>query len=336
MGLYESLHNHTLISDGSQTHLEVLKSAEAAGFGVIAFTDHDVFPNAENLIDLRSYAGPVHWLSGIELSCGLPIELGGTEKGNLHVLGYFCDPEEPRLKAYLKRLHDSRYVRLRRQITQLNELGFEIGEADVLAVAGVGAPGSFHVVKTLMQKVKNRTLIEMLRQQMEKAAKRDSLIESRYVKMMASGPVQYPYTLVMQSSSFIPMPQDTLGNAMVDLDEAVTLIRGAGGKAILAHWYFHEDKFSRAALEAVLAAGRLDGIETAVFNIQNGEADYEPSITYLRSLAATHDYAQVMGIDGHYVGDFDVYKASGHAERTIGQTKALIERFQPKLTESNF
>jgi len=44
---YESLHNHTSISNGAQTHLEVLEIAEKYGFGTIAFTDHDTLPNEE-------------------------------------------------------------------------------------------------------------------------------------------------------------------------------------------------------------------------------------------------------------------------------------------------
>ena len=132
------------------------------------------------------------------------------------------------------------------------------------------------------------------------------------------------------------MPQDTLGNSMVDLDSAVALIRGAGGKAILAHWYFHEDKVSRESLETIVANGRIDGIETAVFNVQNGVADYTASILYLRSLAIRYNLPQVMGIDGHYKNDFEIYKGSGEAEHSVGQTQALINRFQPNLTESNY
>ncbi|MBW4061238.1 PHP domain-containing protein [Candidatus Saccharibacteria bacterium] len=334
--MYESLHNHTLISDGSQTHLEVLASAQAAGFGVIAFTDHDVFPDTATQKQLHDYVGPVKWLLGIELSCGLPTELGGSDKGNLHVLGYFCDPDEPTLKAYLKNLSESRYVRMRRQLKQINELGFDLTEKQVLDVAGISAPGSFHVVKALLQLPTSAGLIEQLRQQMEVAAETDPEVAKRYSKMMASGPVQYPYTLFMQSSSFIPMPQDTQGNAMVDMDAAVKLIRGAGGVAMVAHWYFQEDKFSRSYLERALADGRLDGVETAVFNTQNGDADCTDAINYLVTLAETNNYAQVMGIDGHYERDFEIFKASGQAERSIGQTKALIKRFSPNLTESNY
>ena len=333
--MYESLHNHTLISDGSQTHLEVLESAEAAGFGVVAFTDHDVYPNEATMAELKTYAGPVKWLLGVELSSGLPTDLGGNSKGNLHVLGYFCDPTEEYLKKYLRELSESRYIRMRRQIKQLQELGFSITDEECLTVAGISAPGSFHVVKTLRLKPENELVVERLRLQMEEAAKSDPEVAKKYAKMMASGPVQYPYGLFMKAGSFIPMPQDTLGNAMVDFDHAVKLIRDAGGIAILAHWYFHEDKVSRTTLEKLLADGRIDGVETAVFNVQTGDEDFSSQINYLVELATKNNYAQVMGIDAHYDKDFTIFKDSGQADRSIGQTKALVERFKPDTIWSN-
>ena len=148
--MYESLHNHTVISDGTQTHLQALVSAEAAGFGTIVFTDHDVFPSSEIMGQLGVYTGPVRWDIGIELSCGLPAELGGVEEGNVHVLGYFCDPDDKALSKYLHELKSSRYVRLERQVKHLAALGFDISAKEVLATAGPGAPGMHHVVKTLM------------------------------------------------------------------------------------------------------------------------------------------------------------------------------------------
>ncbi len=59
---YESLHNHTKISDGLQNHLDVLKTAEKFGYGVIAFTDHDAVPNSAIIKQLKTHKGSVKWL----------------------------------------------------------------------------------------------------------------------------------------------------------------------------------------------------------------------------------------------------------------------------------
>jgi predicted metal-dependent phosphoesterase TrpH len=333
--MYESMHNHTVISDGLQTHLEVLESAHEAGFKVIAFTDHDVFPDDAVIRQLRDYDGPVTWTVGVELSCGLPTDLGGTSQGNLHILGYFCDPQNSALKDYLEQLRSSRLVRLERQVAHIQSLGFELSVADCLMVAGIGVPVSHHVVTALKLKPANLSRIEELRIEFEEAAKMDLDLAHNYVVMMDRGPVQYPYALFMKSSSFKPMPEDTLGSSMVDFDGAVQLIHGAGGIAVLAHWYFHEDKFPRTSLAAVIKDGRIDGVETAVYNRQIGTADYSAQNRYLTELAERLGCATVIGIDGHYPDDFQVFLGSGLADQTIGQFKALVDRFQPALIIGN-
>lgn len=324
---YESLHNHTNISDGVQTHFEVLASAEATGFGVIAFTDHDVFPDATVMDQLTSYGGPVTWTVGIELSCGLPLELGGTAAGNLHLLGYFCDPADADLGAYLVRLKASRFVRLERQVTHIRSLGFDLSVDDCLRVAGTSAPVSHHVVTALKDKPANLERIEALRREYEIAATTDLALAPVYAAMMDRGPVQYPYALFMKSSSFKPMSADTLGSDMLDFDEAVGLLRRAGGVAIFAHWYFHEDIFPRAYLSKVLTEGRIDGLETAVYNRQLGTADYSSQIQYLTDLVDRFGTASVIGIDGHYADDFELFVGSGLAPRSVGQFQRLKNRF---------
>ncbi len=329
------MHNHTVISDGLQSHLEVLESAHEAGFKVIAFTDHDVFPDDAIMGQLKGYDGPVTWTLGIELSCGLPTELGGTDEGNLHVLGYFCDPQNSQLREYLAKLGSSRIVRLGRQVKHIQSLGFDLTVEDCLAVAGIGAPGSHHVVTALKLKPANLNRIDVLRSEFEAASKTDTDLARDYAVMMDRGPVQYPYALFMKGSSFKPMPEDTLGSGMVDFDDAVRLIRGAGGIAVLAHWYFHEDQFPRAALSTVISDGRIDGIETAVYNRQIGTADYSAQHQYLAALAARLGCATVIGIDGHYPDDFQVFLDSGLAGSTVGQFQALIDRFKPALIIGN-
>lgn len=86
---YESLHNHTTTSDGEQSHLEVLETAEKNGFRAVAFTDHDTLPNEQEMEKLKAYTGPVKWLVGCEISSGLPKELGGGPISMFHILGLF-------------------------------------------------------------------------------------------------------------------------------------------------------------------------------------------------------------------------------------------------------
>jgi predicted metal-dependent phosphoesterase TrpH len=69
---YESLHNHTTASDGTQTYAQVLETARVNDIGVVAFTDHDMLPSEVDVTALRAYEGPVKWLIGCEISSGRP------------------------------------------------------------------------------------------------------------------------------------------------------------------------------------------------------------------------------------------------------------------------
>src|SRR5687767_9213538 len=95
---YESLHNHTSDSDGSQTHLAILASATKFNTGLIAFTEHDSLPSSKTLKQLKDYRGSVKWLVGIELTSKLPKT--SDRRGSFHVLGLFTDPHDKSLLAH--------------------------------------------------------------------------------------------------------------------------------------------------------------------------------------------------------------------------------------------
>ncbi len=114
---YESLHNHTTASDGHLDHIELLNKGYAEGFGLMAFTDHDVLPNDEALARLKDYDGPMKWLTGVEISSGLPKELGGGPASMFHILGLFVDPHNKALMEHCQTAVAARNERME-QITK--------------------------------------------------------------------------------------------------------------------------------------------------------------------------------------------------------------------------
>src|SRR5438309_164072 len=95
--LLESLHSHTTNSDGKLSYLEVLKLASENNIGSLAFTDHDSLPTIETLNLLRKENTEVKWSIGIEVSSGLPLELGRKTCSSFHILGLFIDPTNKEL-----------------------------------------------------------------------------------------------------------------------------------------------------------------------------------------------------------------------------------------------
>lgn len=336
MPKYESLHNHTTLSDGTQTHLEVLETAEQLGFGVIAFTDHDLVPTPETVERLRGYQGPVKWLVGTELSSGLPTELGGVERGMVHVLGLFIDPTNPALVEHLQKLETSRVERMKHMVAHLQSIGFKITEDDVRRAAGGSSIiGSPHVVKAIQDHPENLKLEKQLLDKMVTESKTNADIKEKYDKMIEAGPVQNPYRLYMKASSYVPMPRADSYQVLLSLDDSVKLIRQAGGIAVLAHWYFHTKFYNEAKLEQTVKAGLLDGLETATENSTfDGNVDKE--VEFLRDLIARYNLIETIGSDSHYVRDFERFTQTPAAAQSVGHTQKIIDRIKPNLEWSNF
>ena len=330
---YESLHNHTTASDGLQTHRQVLKSAEANGFGVIAFTDHDRLPDEADLKRLREYDGPVKWFTGLEISSGLPVELGGGSSSNLHILGLFTDPTNQALADHCAKAQAARTDRMEQIVKNLNNLGLTVSVDDTLAASAGESVGRPHIVRAINAHPENAKVIEDLRAQMEARAKEDAHVAMDYTLMLERPASDYPYRLFLSSDAFIKnVYVDYL--YWVDMDLAVELIRGAGGVAVVAHWYTAAKTINAEMLEEMIRQGRLDGVEI-MGNPDNPQARRaEPMLT---KLVAETGCIQTFGIDGHRPEDIPSFASDRRlAERTVGQTQKIIDRVKPNLSWSNF
>ncbi len=153
-----------------------------------------------------------------------------------------------------------------------------------------------------------------------------------YAHMMERPASDHPYRLFLSDDAFIPgVYVDYLYT--VDMDSAVKLIRDAGGLAVVAHWYTVSRKIDGAMLEGMLRDGRLDGVEIMGNPLNSAARRAEPEISRLiLSTGCVGTY----GIDGHREGDMENFVSDrALAERSVGQTAALLARYKPDLTYSN-
>ena len=329
---YESLHNHTTVSDGTQTHLEVLEAARRNKVGVVAFTDHDTLPSVADLGRLKAYEGPVKWLIGCEISSGLPHELGGGVTSSLHILGLFTDPTNKPLLEHCVKAVAARNERMERIVVNLKKLGFTISVEDCLAASGGETVGRPHIVRALNVHPENAPIIEQIKRDMEKAAVGSAQVAMNYAHMLERPASDYPYRLFLSDDAFIPdVYVDYLYS--IDMDAAVGLIRGSGGVAIVAHWYTVERKIDSAMLEGMLRDGRLDGVELMGNPMNNAARRAEP---VLSAMAKRTGCITTYGIDGHKESDMENFANDPSvAGKSVGQTSKIIERFRPDLSYSN-
>jgi len=138
------LHAHTTASDGSLTPEELVRLAKQQGVATLAVTDHDTVAGLSRAIAEGRQAG-VEIIPGIEISC----LFGETE---LHILGYFINPDDPRLEPALTRYLASREERNPRIVQRLQELGCDLTYAEVKAAAGAATVGRPHIAQALVRK----------------------------------------------------------------------------------------------------------------------------------------------------------------------------------------
>lgn len=136
------LHTHTSFSDGHLNPEELLLKASSQGIEVISITDHD----SVNAFEIaKSYADKF----GIEVIPGVEIS-SDIRDSEVHILGYFIDPQNKELEHYLHFFREERYKRAIRIVEKLNILGLKITMDDVLEQANNSAIGRPHIAQALL------------------------------------------------------------------------------------------------------------------------------------------------------------------------------------------
>jgi 3',5'-nucleoside bisphosphate phosphatase len=166
--------------------------------------------------------------AGTGLVVLLGCELSAEHDGNpVHVLAYGFDPGEPAFASKRAWIAEGRVGRTRRMVERLAELGADVPLERVLELAGDGAVGRPHLAR--------------------------AMVEAGVVPDMAA--------------AFTPDWIGTGGRAYLAKDavtpvEAVELVHGAGGVAVLAHPSVHAGAapVPEPVIRAMAAAG-LDGLE---------------------------------------------------------------------------
>jgi predicted metal-dependent phosphoesterase TrpH len=210
---FVDLHLHTIHSDGTETPEAVVGMARQARLSAIAITDHDTLAG----LAAATEAASVH---GIELIPG--VELSATDgRSDVHILGYYVDPNTAGFPAELDRLREGRLTRAERIVERLHALGVPVALERVLEIAGTAPIGRPHIAAAIVEA--------------GRAASMDEAFE-RYLGYR--GPAY--------------VPKRTLTPA-----GAIDLVRQAGGVAVLAH----PGSLRRDDLLPELKAAGLQGIE---------------------------------------------------------------------------
>jgi predicted metal-dependent phosphoesterase TrpH len=187
------LHVHTTNSDGTLTPGEVVSLAAATGLRAIAITDHDTVAGVGEAQRAGTQVG-LEVVSGVEISAQ-------SDRGILHILGYFVRPDHSELIEVLDTLRQGREERTPKILTKLRGLKLAVSLQEVNEEAAGGVPGRPHIARVLKRKNYVRTLQEAF---------------DRYLKKGAA--------------AYVPKRK-------LQPDEALRIIKSAGGIPVMAHPY---------------------------------------------------------------------------------------------------
>lgn len=156
------LHTHSTASDGTFSPEELVYLAKKEKLQALALTDHDTIEGLKNAYKTAKDVD-------LPFLCGVEISIKFEGPGHFHLLGYFLEPEIPKISEPLQRLKKAREERNKKMIEKLNQLGIEItfDELRKLAYGEIGRP---HIANLLVKKGVVRSFEEAFEKYLKKGA----------------------------------------------------------------------------------------------------------------------------------------------------------------------
>lgn len=249
------LHIHSTASDGTLNPAEILARAAALNLAAIAITDHDAVSGCVAALNCER-PKDLYLLSGIEISAAPPAGYGIP--GSMHILGYGIDPQHKALNETLTHLKNARDDRNPRIVRALKTQGIDISMAEVAAKVGGSMAGRPHIAQVLVEK-----------------------------GVVAS--IQEAFDLYLGKGKAAYQDKERISS-----EQAIKLIKTAGGIAVLAHPGLVEvDGQERQRLIAELCEMGMGGLE--VYYPQHSPEE----IAAFEALAKAHDLRVSGGTDFH-------------------------------------
>src|SRR2546429_3335525 len=116
-----NLHLHTIFSDGELPPFEVVAAHAAAGFHVVALTDHDTLAGIDALGGLEGHG--LRMIFGVQLSIE---DEPGRGLIDAHLPGYGFAPNNRRLRNRLHQASEAREAQKRETVERLAAAGYRV------------------------------------------------------------------------------------------------------------------------------------------------------------------------------------------------------------------
>ena len=240
---------HTTYSDGADSLIEVLKKAESLKLEYISITDHDTCEGYKELakLDVKKYfSGQI--INGVEIKCAY-------KKRLIEILGYKVDPKV--INNFMEEFHKTKSKEILQQKyfdilhERCKDMGLVMSKKEDIEFNPKTDWASIKIYNDIKAHEENKLKVPD-----------DFWSEFNIFSKKYCGDVNYPL--------YIDKSEDYL-----QLDEAIKLVKDAGGLVFLPHIFIYkwaEDK--KKLLDDIVAEYDIDGIECMHSEFSQDDIDY--------------------------------------------------------------
>lgn len=272
---YIDLHVHSSYSDGTDSPAKLVALALSLGLSAFALTDHDT---TAGLADARAALAAAGASDRLRIISGVEISAAYKNR-DIHILGLFIDPDNAALAAALQLARDNRIARNRTMLQRLCADGYPMTEAELLQDSDAACIGRMHFA--------------------------NALVARGYAKNTQDA---FQHFIGLGCPYYVPRDYITP-------KDAISLIRGAGGLAILAHpLLYHLESPDLKQLVTQLMSFGLSGLE-AIYPTNSIEDEQ-----YVRTLASRNGLLISGGSDYHGFNKPHISMGSGRGNLRIPET----------------
>lgn len=232
---------HTTLSDGALSPLEVIDLAHQQNVSAISITDHDT-AGAYHQPEVSALADHL----GIELVPGIEISTFHTSEVGLHVLGYYIDPSNPDITALPKRVGKIRRNYAETVAERLRGSGWSL-DPDLLDVE---VPTKATIADVVINDEQNKAKLLTTFGELP--------LRGQFIEALMNPGGKY----------FVERP-------MMRPDEAIDIIHGSGGVAVLAHpvALMYERNLDANNIRDLLVQYEFDGLEAIYYYFAKSRGD---------------------------------------------------------------
>jgi predicted metal-dependent phosphoesterase TrpH len=137
------LHLHTTASDGTLTPRQLIDQVATTSLRVVAVTDHDSTNGLNEAIEASAAHPQLTVIPGIELGTS-------DEESELHLLGYFIDPDNTVMQSKLEQFRVERVEAARAMVNRLAEIKRPVSWERVVEMAS-GSVGRPHIARAMVE-----------------------------------------------------------------------------------------------------------------------------------------------------------------------------------------